>query len=213
MSFCSPSRAFPPQQSDIEESLRPKLLPLGIGDVSVPLGAHVANWYRERDEKFSTLAAYFAAGVDAGQFCVGALPEEDIDDFRAHAAGLKEGLANGQVQILPAETFYFKNKRFRPVQLVKSFPRIIESAAENGFKSVRAAGEIPWRLMVHLSIPGFFEYEERVNADFFDCYPVIGMCLFDMERYGTEWTLGILRTHPMMLAKGVAFENPSYYQG
>lgn len=187
-------------------------LPLGLGDVDVPLGTHIAGWYRTPSEKFSTLAAYFEAGLKARQLCLCLLPGEDVEPFKASSPAFEEALASGQLQVGDSEQFYFKNKKFHPMKLIGSFPEIVKGGKEQGYPSVRAAGEIDWRLMVHLSMPSFFQYEERVNSDFFDCYPAIGLCLFDMERYGTEWTLGILRTHPMMVAKGSAFQNPSYYQ-
>lgn len=190
-----------------------KTLPIGLGDERVPLGAHIAYWYRTPEEKFETLGAYLTAGVQEGQLCMCGLPEEEVEAFKAT---LKPGMAvaaeQGRLQIYASDDFYFKNKRFHPDRLIASYPELVRKAKADGFPSIRAAGEIPWRMLAQLSMPNFFHYEERINADFFDLFPVIGLCLFDMNRFGTEWTLGILRTHPVMLAGGRSFQNPSYYQ-
>lgn len=193
--------------------MKTEALELGIGESKVSLGAHIAFWYRGLDERRETLKSYLSAGLKARQLCLAVLPEAGIDEFKASARGaMADGLADGSLRVFPAEEWYFKNKRFHPHRLIASYPDVIRQAEVDGYKSVRAAGEMPWRLLVHVSMPALFEYEERLNADFFECYPAIGLCLFDMERFGTEWTLGILRTHPMMVANNTAFQNPSYYQ-
>lgn len=184
---------------------------LGIGQGVLPAGAHVGYWYRTPAEKIQTLLDYFAAGLKAGQLCLCVLPGDDVEAFlEAAEPKLGEALKAGRLRMAPAEEFFFKNRRFHPNRLIKTYPDLVRRASADGFHSIRAAGEMPWRLLAQLSMPSFFEYEERVNSDFFGRYSAIGLCMFDMERYGVEWTLGILRTHPQMLSHGSLFDNPSY---
>lgn len=190
-----------------------KTVPLGVGDSQVPLGTHIACWYRTPEEKFSTLRDYLKAGIQEGQLCMCLIPAEEVEEFTASLSpGMAVAAKGGRLQIGASDDFYFKNKKFHPNKLIGSYPDLVRNAKQNGFHSIRAAGEIPWRILAQMSMPTFFAYEERLNADFFDLFPVIGLCLFDMTRFGTEWTLGILRTHPVMLASGRSFQNPSYYQ-
>ena len=192
-------------------SVKTERLELGIGGAHVLMGAHIGYWYRTREEKFEALIGYFEAGIKAGQLCMNILPADDVEGFVEAANGrLGEALREGRLRMATSEEFFFKGSKFHPNKLIRSYPEIVSRAVSEGFSSIRGAGELPLIERRKLSMESFFEYEARVTPDFFERYPAVGLCLFDMERFGLEWTLGILRTHPLMLSHGSLFENPSY---
>jgi hypothetical protein len=187
------------------------MLELGAGKGWVPIGAHIGFWYRSPEEKVEALLDYFFAGLKSGQLCVYICPEADMGAFlEGGARRLGEPFKDVRMRVLSAEEFYLKTSPSSPHALFSKYPEMVRQAQAAGFPSVRAAGEFPRQNLPMLSTARFFEFEERLNRDFFELFPVVGMCLFNMESFGSEWTLGLMRTHPMLLSHGSVFENPSY---
>jgi hypothetical protein len=55
---------------------------------------------------------------------------------------------------------------------------------------------------------GYESELNRVTA----CYPVVVLCLYDLDRFSGEVVVNIVKTHPQVLIQGILVENP-YYLG
>jgi hypothetical protein len=80
---------------------------------------------------------------------------------------------------------------------------------DGGFPFARSAGETTWTLK---ELPGLFEfmtYEARLNG-FLPRYPQVILCLYDLDHFGGEVLVDILKTHPKVLMGGTVLENLYY---
>ena len=50
---------------------------LGFGGVTTTIGAHIAHFYRTREQKFDVLGPYVAEGILSGDRCLLHCSEED----------------------------------------------------------------------------------------------------------------------------------------
>ena len=67
-----------------------------------------------------------------------------------------------------------------------------------------------WALSGRPGVEGLISYESRLN-DFLPRYPLIALCLYDLERFSDgEIVVEILQTHPAVLIGGQLVENPWY---
>ena len=87
------------------------------------------------------------------------------------------------------------------------------AAAQRGGRSgfTRATGEMPSVLGQPEERAEFFRYEARLNEVIPD-YPQVILCLYDLERYGSEVLMDTLRTHPRVIVDGMIYDNPYYIE-
>ena len=84
-------------------------------------------------------------------------------------------------------------------------------AEVEGYSFCRLVGEMTWALRdaPGRGAPGRL----RVRAEPGHLsYPVIVLCLYDLDRFSGEVVVNIVKTHPQVLVQGILVENP-YYVG
>ncbi len=54
-------------------------------------------------------------------------------------------------------------------------------------------------------------YEAELNR-FLPRYPQVVLCLYDVERFGGELVVDMLKTHPKVLLNGMLLDNPYYIE-
>jgi hypothetical protein len=85
-----------------------------------------------------------------------------------------------------------------------------QQALAAGFPGVRGAGEMTWHLGAHTSLQELLVYESRLTDEIFYCFPMMGICQYNLNRFNPEFLLGILETHPVVIYKDVVCENYFY---
>jgi DNA-binding CsgD family transcriptional regulator len=55
----------------------------------------------------------------------------------------------------------------------------------------------------------FFVYEAALN-DVVDRKPAIFMCMYDLQRFGLDMLVGVLKTHPVVLLDRTVLDNPHF---
>jgi hypothetical protein len=82
---------------------------------------------------------------------------------------------------------------------------------EEGFQFVRSAGETTWTLKELPGLDEFLTYEAELNR-FLPRYPQVIMCFYDLDHFGGEVLVDILKTHPKVLMGGTVLENLYYLE-
>jgi sugar diacid utilization regulator len=88
---------------------------------------------------------------------------------------------------------------------------VVAALADGRCSLVRAAGEMTWALR---DLPGseeLFGYESELNR-FLPRYPQVFLCLYDLDRFGGEMLVDVLKTHPKVLVGGRVVDNPYYLE-
>ena len=64
-------------------------VPLGLGGISMPLGSHIAMFYRNREEKLAIVVPFIKAGLERGARCVWLVDEETRDGIEEADYGVE----------------------------------------------------------------------------------------------------------------------------
>lgn len=186
---------------------------LGIPGLDVQVGDHLCAFYRgpERDE---VLIPFLQAGLRSGDKCICVVDA-------AEPAGLLEYLdqppggecvERRQLEFFSADATYLADGSFVPDRMVRFWDESVRSALrDEGYGFVRAVGEMTWALSEAPGVDQLVAYESELNR-FLPRYPQIILCLYDIERFGGELVLDMLKTHPKILLSGMVLDNPYYIE-
>ena len=87
----------------------------------------------------------------------------------------------------------------------------IAKAEIEGYSFCRLVGEMTWALRDAPGVEHLVGYESELNR-VTSSYPVIVLCLYDLDLFSGEVVVNIVKTHPQVLVQGILVENP-YYVG
>lgn len=186
---------------------------LGVPGLDVQVGDHVCAFYRgpERDE---VLIPFLQAGLQSGDKCVcvvdGAEPAGLLEALEQPLGG--ECLDRRQLEFFSADATYLADGRFIPTRMMQFWDDSARSAlGDEGYGFVRAVGEMTWALRDAPGVDQLVAYESQLNQ-FLPRYPQVILCLYDLERFGGDIILDMLKTHPKVLLSGMVLDNPYYVE-
>lgn len=190
-------------------------LSLGIGDYSCNWGVHIAGLYETPEERDEIIYGFLGEGVRAGDLQLYVPSEQSADDFRAGMTRrVPEAAAHvndpSWFQTPPPEALYYPNGYFSPREMDQAGEAFFAQSQAAGPRNIRATTEMVWALR---AIPGrehLLAYEARLNY-FIPPKPWISICMYNVTSFDGATIMGVLRTHPYVISKGILTENP-YYQ-
>ncbi len=175
---------------------------------------HLCIIYETHDEWRDTLVPYLALGLEQGEKCAYIVDCHTADEIRQYLgeAGIDvEAVeSSGQLVILHETESYTKSGHFDPDKMIELLSQLAEATLNEGYPCLRATGEMTWVFRGHPGSEKFLEYESRLNHDFFQKYPAIGLCQYDRRRFDPEVIEEAMLTHPL-LARGEYLYDNFYY--
>ena len=187
----------------------PATLDLGFGTVPARSSAHIGAFFRTLEERDSILKSYFEKGLAAGDPCLLVCPKDSrtgyLAAFRKSGLPVAKAMKAGQFFILDAEEFYLRRGAFDSGHVIAS-ARLMMQDLKPG-QILRAAGDMSWTLLAGVAPEAAAAYEERLNREVFGKYPIAGLCLYDMRRFGFAWGKCGYDTHPHIVFGERFFEN------
>jgi hypothetical protein len=79
----------------------------------------------------------------------------------------------------------------------------------SGFSAVRALADITLAVRAAIGRANFIRLESEVNQ-FVPRYPVVVLCLYDLDRFGGDLLIDVMKTHPKVLMGSTVLENLYY---
>jgi hypothetical protein len=79
-----------------------------------------------------------------------------------------------------------------------------------GFPLTRLWADIAWGLEDAPGVDDIVAYESRLNAEMESFEGVVGVCTYDISRFDAATVMDILRTHPMVIIRGVLQDKPFF---
>ncbi|MFI5067020.1 MAG: MEDS domain-containing protein [Streptosporangiales bacterium] len=188
-------------------------VPSGIDEIGLLPGSHVCAFYRGDDDRDRLLSGYFGAGLTAGDKCVCVVDSASTAEWLAALprAGGGPGPLDGQLDIHLPESTYLAGGEFTTSDMLTFWTENMIKAAVDGYSFCRLAGEMTWALRDAPGVEHLVGYESELNR-VTSGYPVIVLCLYDLDRFSGEVVVNIVKTHPQVLVQGILVENP-YYVG
>ena len=186
-------------------------VPSGIDEIGLLPGSHVCAFYRGDADRDRLLTGYLSAGLIAGDKCIcivdsagtakriGALP----------GATGESGPFNGQLDVHLPESTYLADGEFTTSDMLTFWTENMIKAEIEGYSFCRLVGEMTWALRNVPGVEHLVGYESELNR-VTSSYPVIVLCLYDLDRFSGEVVVNVVKTHPQVLVQGILVENPYY---
>jgi hypothetical protein len=171
---------------------------------------HACLVFRDRREELAAAVPYIKTGLRLNDRCVYVADEHSVDEvllvLRQGGVDVEAVVASGQLEVVTKNDSYVKDQNFEPKKAQDFFTKTATEAWADGYRALRAGGEMTWQLANHPGSERLMEYESAMN-EFFREYSVIGMCQYNLERFSAEVILDALRTHPKVIIGGLVCRN------
>ena len=168
------------------------------------LGDHACLFYRNAQDELAMVASFFAIGMRRRERCLCVFDQPRIARLRTalRAAGIAidDAERDGRF-ILKTDDAYMANGRFEPEQMARMLGHEVQRALDDGFRGLRAAGEMKWALRKTVDINSFIAYEAMMNQ-FYPRNAAVGLCLYSLRAFPPDLLEQVLRTHPEAVHNG-----------
>jgi len=186
---------------------------MGIPGIDeIPPGTHICALYSGPAERDSLLFPFLQEGIREGDKCLCLIDDAEPAAVRDRVQNQQNGHLPRQFEQLDvsrASEVCLQSGRFSVEQMISFLAVRLTQATESEFPLLRAAGEMSWVLPQPEGAEDFFTYESAVNQIVED-KPAVFMCMYDLQRFGVQMLLDVLKTHPKVLLDGMVLDNPRY---
>jgi hypothetical protein len=190
----------------------------GIDEIHLRPGSHVCAFYRGDGDRDRLLNPYLGAGLTAGDKCICVVDSantakrlESSLTQDSPGSGPSSGHCGGQLDIHLPESTYLAGGEFTASDMLTFWTEGMNKAELEGYSFCRLVGEMTWALRDAPGVEHLVGYESELNR-VTSSYPVVVLCLYDLDQFGGEVVINIVKTHPQVLVRGILIENP-YYVG
>lgn len=184
---------------------------VGVAGVELAPGDHVCAFYPSIPERDEILLPYLAEGLRSGEKCIVVLDSEDGPIIARKLAEKADGTPVESLELLSSRDTYLAGGGFDTKTMLTFWERSVSEAMSGGFSFARIAGEMTWALS---NLPGVEElvgYEAELNR-FLPRFPQVILCLYELDRFGGEVLVDVLKTHPKVLLGDTLLANPYYLE-
>jgi hypothetical protein len=187
---------------------------LGLNELSIPSGTHICAFFRGLEERDQIMLPFLEEGLRAGHKCT-CIIDDGVDGVRTGLAAdgwEPDGEDPAQLDIRSSAETYLRRGAFSIQEMLDFWDDSVGAALnDQGFPFVRSTGETTWTLKELPGLRDFLTYEAELNR-FLPRYPQVIMCLYDLDRFGGQILVDILKTHPKVLMGGTILENLYYLE-
>ena len=185
---------------------------LGIQGLSVEAGSHICAFYSSDTERKDILVPFLKKAIRTGDRCICLVERDEVETIlQGLEAETSTKPDEDWLELQTSEETYLVDGRFDPESMLAFWVRIFDDAKARGWSFVRIISEASW---IFRDIPGineFMAYESKYNQ-ISRHYPHVTVCMYDLDVFGPEMLISILKTHPYVLVGGVVHENPDYME-
>lgn len=172
-----------------------------LGDIS--WGAHLAQFYRTRDDLIEIAVPYLRAGLENNEFCLWVAtdlidPEGAEEAMAAIWPGCREYIDQGQMRFVDHNGWYYRQGPFEPGKMVEITLGVVNSALQNEYQGMRIISGMSWIDPSHWGM--LTEFEESLGR-LGSSHPLLTICSYHLDKCGQEETLGAARCHGAVIVK------------
>ena len=194
-----------------------------IGGLPVRTHDHVCLLYRGEDQRDELMAEFLADGLRAGHRCYCMITP---DRHRRIAAAVSargdrgaEGAASedpGRIDFIGPAGSHQQGGGFVSDRMLQFWEDWGAATFDrDGVAHARIIADMSWARPL-VDAPGFVmdlrRYETRFTL-WARRHPQVTACMYDLDRFGGDVIVPIVRAHPMVWMSGVILTNPYYLQG
>lgn len=188
-------------------------LSLGIPGVGVvKSGTHFCALYSDSAARDRLLYPFLEEGLRQGDKCLCLIDDVEPALVRDRAVGQPGRGYSRRSALLDVERTsdaYLRTGEFTVEDMTLYLSVSMDSAIDDDFDLLRAAGEMSWVLPRPGDWDALFRYESGLNH-LVEEAPILLICLYDLQRFGADKLVEVLRTHPKVLLDRTVIDNPHY---
>ena len=182
----------------------------GVGAVSP--GMHVCALYSGPAERDRLVFPFLEEGLRNGDKCLCLIDDVEpalVRDLAVGQPGPQYTRRSAQLDVERASDAYMRAGEFSVEDMMSFLSESVDAAIADKFDLLRGAGEMSWVLPAPPGWEELFRHESALN-DAVEQMPAILMCLYDLQKFGAEMLVEVLRTHHKVLLDGTVIDNPHY---
>ncbi|MEV7396461.1 MEDS domain-containing protein [Aeromicrobium sp. NPDC092404] len=187
---------------------------IGIPGVRpLPPGTHLCALYSGSAERDAILFPFLREGLRHGDTCMCFVDGLEPEAVRARAISEANVVdpPMDRFDVRPASEVYLDTGSFSVEHMTSVLSESLDAVVAGGSGLLRTTGEMPWPgvLLQPHGADAFFVYESALN-DVVDQKPAVFVCLYDLQRFGLEMLVAVLKTHPVVLLDQTVLDNPHF---
>ncbi|MBL1097300.1 MEDS domain-containing protein [Streptomyces coffeae] len=181
-------------------------------------GDHLCALYRGPAERDELIRPFLSDGLRAGHICLLLAAPDDAASFRETLAGDEAPSGDGpsgRLQIQVPQDGYLEDGAFDGDRMLR---QMADWSAEM-FRGcdgavARLAADMSWAgpLLRPAFTRGLIRYEMRV-APWLRSYPQVGVCMYDLDVFGGDLIIPLVKAHAKIWVGGRLVENPYHLVG
>ncbi|HEX6540197.1 MAG TPA: MEDS domain-containing protein [Ktedonobacterales bacterium] len=171
---------------------------------------HICAFVNSRDEEHRILDPFVTEGLARGEKALYLInPAERanlVRHLRRLGLDMSTLLRKRQCDVRTWPETYLRGGRFDQDAMLGLLDELLGSATS---PRIRMVADMGWAVEQHGVSDILLEFEARANF-VQSKYAHVVICVYDTARFGADFVIDILRTHPMALIGGVLHMNPFF---
>lgn len=168
-----------------------------------PWGMHVCQFFSTKDDLFEILVPYFIAGLENNEFCMWVTASPlDVEDaaaaMRYAMPDFQNRLDNGQMEIVPHDTWYLKGGTFELRRVMSDWLKKLDAALAAGYEGIRVTGNTAW---LERKDWGSFEHYEAELNKIIGGYRILAVCSYSLEECTASDVVDVVANHRYAITK------------
>ncbi|MFF9088557.1 MEDS domain-containing protein [Streptomyces sp. NPDC014991] len=144
---------------------------------------HAAVAYSTDAEWADHLVSLVRAGFDQGEqvqyFADATAPDLVTRTLVGRGIDATSAVRRGQLIVTTAAETYLAGDRFAPDAMISLWRQAVQAAASQGYRRLRAIGEMSWGTRATAGTERLLEYELRIHHEVFEQLPLRAYCFYD----------------------------------
>ena len=184
----------------LDDAFRPTGISV-LGDV--PWGTHLCLFHETKCDFLALMAAFFSAGLQNQEFCLGVLPdyvseEEALSAFRQAMPDFDRHLSRGNIELIPRDRWIGTAGKVDIAGVMERYREKLREALSKGYAGLRAmANGSEWLLR---NEPRKFSEFERTLDDHIAGKKILLACSFQLQECNATDLLDATCTHQVAAA-------------
>lgn len=171
---------------------------------------HLCSVYETQQEQFSVAIPFMKIGLERNEKCV-YIADSDVlpsvrDAMRAGGIDVDGAVRSGALTLTTKEQTYLSRGHFDPDWMFTFWQEAAEKAETEGFSALRGTGETEWVVRGGPGLERWTEYESRLTDTLAEAN-CLALCQYNWRLFSPELILDLIRTHPIVVYRGVVCQN------
>lgn len=174
---------------------------------------HLCLIYETHEEQMAAAVPFIKVGIEQGDQCIYIADDNDAESVKQamqeSGIDVKKAMASGALAVVTKHEAYLKQGYFDPDWMIGFLRQATSSALKNGYRALRATGEMTWIFGGEPGVDRLIEYEAKLNY-FFPENEALAICQYNRNRFTPQIINNVIYTHPLVIYGTSVCENPYY---